>query len=286
MPLLVYADHLNAPRVLVDKTDAARWRWISEPFGTTQPEQAPAGLSPITFNLRFPGQYYDSESGLSYNYFRDYDSTTGRYAQSDPIGLAGGLNTYAYVGGNPLSNIDPAGLSCTSVGNRTDCEYPGGPAFDVPRPPGFPDQMDDSNLLVYHKYEVKRDLSGADARCVMAEMRKNATPGKSNGASTQGTINIAKVGPLDNPVISYVTNDAKSGNRLIVNITFGGGAFADGYVVRGVVGNSAYTWGEGTAVKQSPKVGGILTCGFQYAANELLWGGQMEEFIKKFTCQK
>jgi len=111
LPLLAYADHLNAPRVLIDKSDAARWRWISEPFGTTQPEQAPAGLSPITFNLRFPGQYYDSESGLNYNYFRDYDGTTGRYVQSDPIGLNGGINTYAYVGGNSLSYVDATGLA-------------------------------------------------------------------------------------------------------------------------------------------------------------------------------
>jgi len=117
LPLLVYADHLNAPRVLVDKTDAARWRWISEPFGTTQPEQAPAGLSPITVNLRFPGQYYDSESGLSYNYFRDYDSTIGRYVQSDPIGLAGGINTYAYVEGNPLSYADSKGLQAIGITN-------------------------------------------------------------------------------------------------------------------------------------------------------------------------
>ncbi|WP_423601092.1 RHS repeat domain-containing protein [Roseateles sp. MS654] len=106
----VYSDHLNAPCVVVDKNSATRWRWISEPFGTTAPEEAPAGLTPVTLNLRFPGQYFDKESGLSYNYFRDYDGTSGRYVQSDPIGLDGGINTYAYVGGNPLLSIDPYGL--------------------------------------------------------------------------------------------------------------------------------------------------------------------------------
>lgn len=57
----------------------------------------------------FPGQYYDSETGLHYNYFRDYDPSTGRYIESDPIGLAGGLNTYTYAGGNPLIYADPTG---------------------------------------------------------------------------------------------------------------------------------------------------------------------------------
>uniref|UniRef100_UPI00138AF0E3 RHS repeat-associated core domain-containing protein n=1 Tax=Chitinilyticum aquatile TaxID=362520 RepID=UPI00138AF0E3 len=69
----------------------------------------------LTLNLRFPGQYFDKETGLHYNYYRDYDPLTGRYMQSDPIGLEGGINTYAYVGGDPASMIDPSGLSKADV---------------------------------------------------------------------------------------------------------------------------------------------------------------------------
>jgi RHS repeat-associated protein len=62
------------------------------------------------YNMRFPGQYFDQETNTSYNNARDYDSSGGRYAESDPIGILGGPNTYLYVKGNPLALVDMGGL--------------------------------------------------------------------------------------------------------------------------------------------------------------------------------
>jgi len=86
------------------------WRWDSTPFGDSAPNEDPDGDgSTLTLNLRFPGQYYDAESELSYNYYRDYDPATGRYVESDPIGLAAGSITYAYVKSNSVRYVDPTG---------------------------------------------------------------------------------------------------------------------------------------------------------------------------------
>ncbi len=111
--LYVHTDHLGTPRLMTNEQGATVWRNLptNEPFGNSPVEEDPDGDSTLTtFNQRFPGQYYDKEVNTHYNYFRDYDPSTGRYVQSDPIGLAGGVNTYSYVGNNPLSLIDPDGL--------------------------------------------------------------------------------------------------------------------------------------------------------------------------------
>ncbi len=108
----IHADHLNTPRVIVDSTNTPVWLWNNQnAFADNLPNEDPDGDSQLfEYNLRFAGQYFDNETRLHYNYFRDYEPETGRYISSDPIGLAGGLNTYGYVGGNPLSFIDPYGL--------------------------------------------------------------------------------------------------------------------------------------------------------------------------------
>lgn len=105
----IQTDHIDTPRVVVDRNQATRWIWMAEPFGTGAPEDNPSSLGVFMQPLRFPGQYFDVETGTHYNYFRDYDPWAGRYLQSDPIGLRGGQNTYAYVGGNPSNRIDPTG---------------------------------------------------------------------------------------------------------------------------------------------------------------------------------
>jgi len=110
----VETDHLGTPRAVVHPSkNTIAWRWDvnNTAFGEHLPNGNPDGDA-LTYelNLRFPGQYYDAESGLYYNYFRDYDPATGRYIESDPIGLNGGVSTYGYVGANPLGAIDPMGL--------------------------------------------------------------------------------------------------------------------------------------------------------------------------------
>jgi len=92
------------------------WRWDQqEPFGDNVADQNPSGLGSFDLPLRLPGQYYDAESGLQQNNNREYTPIDGRYVESDPIGITGSLNTYAYVDSSPLRSIDPTGLQGSEV---------------------------------------------------------------------------------------------------------------------------------------------------------------------------
>jgi RHS repeat-associated protein len=106
----IHTDHLNTPRLIANQTPATVWRWDNDdPFGANMANENPSSLGTFPFNLRYPGQYFDRETNNHYNYYRDYSPDIGRYVESDPIGLRGGLNTYGYVRGNPVSYIDPTG---------------------------------------------------------------------------------------------------------------------------------------------------------------------------------
>ncbi len=104
-------DHLNTPRGARNEAGVRVWRWEADAFGSSLPDQDPDGDGQATtVNLRYPGQYFDPESGLHYNQARYYDPTSGRYLSPDPIGLVGGLNPYLYANANPLRFTDPSGL--------------------------------------------------------------------------------------------------------------------------------------------------------------------------------
>ena len=100
----LHTDYLGTPRLATNAAQQVVWRWEGEAFGDSQ------ATGSVTINLRFPGQYYDAESGLHYNWHRYYDPKIGRYITSDPAGVFVSLNTYAYVGNNPLVWSDPLGL--------------------------------------------------------------------------------------------------------------------------------------------------------------------------------
>ncbi len=127
----VYTFHnneLGTPELMTDSTNTVVWEGISKPFGETAVNSG----STVVNNFRFQGQYYDAETGLHYNGQRYYDPKTGRYLTPDPIGLAGGVNPYVYVGNDPVNLVDPLGLMQEDIdtaialarSTQTDLSFP------------------------------------------------------------------------------------------------------------------------------------------------------------------
>ena len=157
-------DHLNTPRVARDQARNVVWTWDSDAFGATPPNPNPSGLGVVTINLRFPGQYYDQETGLHYNGFRYYHPGMGQYIQPDPIGLRGGsFSTYAYVGGNPLRWVDPSGLAGSTRGSAP------------PRSSGY------GNQLAY-------DLTLAQIRAIRPDYRPPASIGNRDSEVSEAEV--------------------------------------------------------------------------------------------------
>jgi len=108
--IFYHLDHLDTPQVKTDESGAVVWQADYMPFGGVN-----VTVDAVENNFRFQGQYYDQETGLHYNYHRDYDPTSGRYLTPDPIGLAAGIDLYSYSENNPINLIDPMGLAGIAI---------------------------------------------------------------------------------------------------------------------------------------------------------------------------
>jgi RHS repeat-associated protein len=286
----VHTDHLNTPRQVTRSSDNTQmWTWFSDPFGTTAENQNPQGAGTLNYPPRLPGQLSTTEvAGLYQNGYRDYDPLVGRYIESDPSGLKSGVNTYAYSGGNSISNFDPTGLDCSSAGGVTLCAAPGGgPTIQFPTPPGFPASITSSETL-YHNYDVAVPFNCIDPNDVQQVLINNPTPGNPAPATATGTPNLAIVNisyaSLSNPVESYVTSDIYTGQTVVVNVTTGTSFWdlSPGYVARTVSNGVVHNYGEGLAWQQSPYLWGDA---IENYFDQKVWGTQTRNILKRLPCR-
>jgi RHS repeat-associated protein len=146
--------------VIVNASDTPVWRWDSAPFGDTIANEQPGGgaTPAFSYSLRFPGQQYDSESGLHYNYFRDYEPGAGRYVQSDPIGLRGGLSAFGYAGQSSMAFVDSLGLIRQGTGGTTPTTEIARGKDKIPKPPTG------RGAVPLEERDPKRNFSECDKR--------------------------------------------------------------------------------------------------------------------------
>ena len=251
----IEVDHLNAPTHIRNEANQIVWSWNNrEAFGYIAPNEDVDGNGTyFEFNLRFPGQWFDKETALFHNGFRDYNPSTGRYMQSDPLGLEAGFNTYAYVGNNPYRAVDPYGLMLE---------------------------------MLYYNYvtmvmPIKHECSGREYLCTVGQncnvqaaqqsLRNNAYPGQKRDeplTNLFGRRNVIFPQFLDNPLTRGFAGQPIStgaqGTCTIVNQTQPGHIFHNGSVTRSIVkeNNNLYveTYGKG------------VNSGFySWALNMFLW---------------
>jgi RHS repeat-associated protein len=157
-------DHLNTPQKITDESGTTVWEAIYKSFGGVS-----MTTENVSNNFRFPGQFYDEESGLHYNYHRYYGTKTGRYLREDPIGLEGGINLYVYAGDNPLNRIDPRGLKGCGPGSglleKLIPDYPAGYDFS-----GCCDEHDDCyGCEGKAQGRSRRDCDSQFCKCLIKE---------------------------------------------------------------------------------------------------------------------
>jgi RHS repeat-associated protein len=181
----VHADQLGTPQVITNSSGAVAWRATFQVFGAAVIDPA----SSIEFNVRFPGQYVDSESNLNYNLFRYYSHRWGRYLAVDALGQGTGANLYAYAGNSPLRFVDPMGLE---YGFWLEASSPGEPGPHISVGVGDTDDPSKNKTFSYgvgdpsdfSKGEVYEDtnkggeilrftkLTPEEAALVMSELEK------------------------------------------------------------------------------------------------------------------
>ena len=244
---MIHTDHLGRPEVATNGSKAIVWRASNYAFDRTVTLDSIGGL-----NLGFPGQYWDAESGLWYNHHRSYDPSTGRYVESDPIGLAGGLNTYAYVGGNPIRDVDPLGLESPGSFNNGGYQLTWERGANARAPDYIRIQTS------FYVFNVSRTLSRSGSMFVAGGVARGYP---TSSFKVQASISLGWLNQCEPPADSQVDD-------FLAGYGMAGAAGFDG-----VGGGVTWSPGSGTATEFGFGVGGGISPGEVGVRDGALGGG-------------